>query len=638
MQPFSYAPEDVQAAFAAVVVDEWVRSGVTDAVVSPGSRSTPLLVALAETAEAGRLHLHIVLDERSAGFFALGLGLASGVPAPVVTTSGTAAAELHAPVIEAHHSGVPMLAVTADRPAELHDCAAPQTVRQEGLFADAVRWAFSPGVPSAAGAGAWRSIASRAIAEARGGVRQPGPVHLNLAFREPLIGRAESYLNAPGEPGAGAGAAASLLARGRAGGAPWHDVARAIAPPAPREVVEMVVRVAAEGRGRGLVVAGSGAGDPEAVRQLARATCWPVLASPTSGCRFEGAICAADALLRAPALRDWRPDVVVRLGHPWASRVLGEWLAGLDCLQVLVDPWGVWAAPDRLVDRVVPCGPEAFCREVAQAAGLSLDVKRSNGAQQLPSGDPSPEGGQPPEGGWAEQWRQAELAAQGAIDAVLSNKRGLSEPAIARALVSFLPVGSTLVVASSMPIREGEWWGGPREGLRVLSNRGANGIDGTLSTALGVAAAVTGPVAFRHGGPRVVALVGDLAFAYDVSALLWARERELSLDIVVLDNGGGGIFSFLPQASSQPAARFERLWGTPHGTDLVALARGYGVEANVLEDLEGLHKALSVPPKRGVRVWVAKGTRHDNLTLHQRLWSEIEKAIGRALGTGAGVA
>jgi 2-succinyl-5-enolpyruvyl-6-hydroxy-3-cyclohexene-1-carboxylate synthase len=135
-----------------------------------------------------------------------------------------------------------------------------------------------------------------------------------------------------------------------------------------------------------------------------------------------------------------------------------------------------------------------------------------------------------------------------------------------------------------------------------------------------------------------VALVGDLAFAYDVSSLLWARERELSLDIVVLDNGGGGIFSFLPQASSQPGARFERLWATPHGTDLVALARGYGVEAKVLEDLESLHKALSVPPKRGVRVWVAKGTRNDNLTLHQRLWSEIEKAIGGALGTGAGAA
>ena len=620
----------MQAAFAAVVVDEWVRSGVTDAVVSPGSRSTPLLVALAETAEAGLLRLHVVLYERSAGFFALGLGLASGMPAPVVTTSGTAAAELHAPVIEAHHSGVPMLAVTADRPAELHDCAAPQTVRQEGLYGDAVRWAFSPGVPGVAGAGAWRSIASRAIAEARGGVRQPGPVHLNLAFREPLIGRAESYLKAAGDPSPGAASAPSLVARGRAGGAPWHDVAGATAPTAPGEVIETVVRAAAEGRGRGLVVAGSGAGDPEAVRQLAQATGWPVLASPTSGCRFEGAICAADALLRVPALRDWQPDVVVRLGHPWASRVLSEWLAGLDCLQVLVDPWGLWAAPDRLVDRVVPCGPEAFCREVAQAAGLSFDVKRSTGAERLLEGDPSPGAG------WAEQWRQAELAAQGAIDAVLSNERALSEPAIARALVRSLPVGSTLVVASSMPVREVEWWGGPREGLRVLSTRGANGIDGTLSTALGVAAAVAGPGAVRPGGPRVVALVGDLAFAYDISALLWARERELSLDIVVADNDGGGIFSFLSQASSQPAARFERLWGTPHGTDLVALARGYGVEANVLEDREGLHKALSAPPRGGVRVWVAKGSRSDNLALHRRLWSEVEDAIGRALGAGQG--
>lgn len=656
MDPPVYAPEDVQAAFAAVLVDEWARAGVTEAVASPGSRSTPLLVALAEAAEAGQMRLHVFLDERAAGFFALGLGLASGMPAPVVTTSGTAAVELHPAIVEAHHAGVPLLAVTTDRPPELHDCGAPQTVHQQGLYGDAVRWAFSPGVPDVAGAGTWRSLASRAVAEARGGLRRPGPVHLNLAFREPLIGEAAAFLGAvggwsassTGSNGAGLGGprarpgpAASLVASGRRGAAPWHDVAGWVAPVVPDEVV----RAAVQAGERGLVVAGAGAGSGAAVRELARATGWPVLASPTSGYRTEGAVCAADALLRAPAVRQWRPDLVVRLGQPWASRVVAEWLADLDCPQVLVDPWGVWAAPDHLASHVVQASPDAFCHRVALAV-----ASKSSGARCPSTGD------------WPERWGSAEAAAQRAIDEVLAGEETLSEPAVARSLVRSLPDGSTLVVASSMPVREVEWWGGPRESLRALSNRGANGIDGVLSTALGVAAAAAGRgassgpaarsgAAARSGGSadgggpagsvrpassrtaggeqgRVVALVGDLAFAYDASALLWAADRELSLDVVVLDNNGGGIFSFLPQASSQPAERFERLWGTPHGTDLVALARAYGVKAERLEDVGLLERAVSSPSgPPGVRVWVAKTSRSENVAVHRRLWSAVEAAV-----------
>lgn len=200
--------QDVQAAFAATLVDEWVRAGVTDVVVCPGSRSTPLLIAVAEAAEQGALRAHSVLDERSAAYFALGLGLASGMPAPVVTTSGTAAVELHPAVVEAHHAGVPMLAVTADRPPELQDCGAPQTVHQVGLYGDAVRWEAAPGVPGPEAAATWRSLAARSVAEARGGARRPGPVHLNLAFREPLIGSAGAFASTPegragGPPGTG---------------------------------------------------------------------------------------------------------------------------------------------------------------------------------------------------------------------------------------------------------------------------------------------------------------------------------------------------------------------------------------------------------------------------------------------------
>ncbi|HTW08811.1 MAG TPA: thiamine pyrophosphate-binding protein, partial [Acidimicrobiales bacterium] len=209
--------QDIQAAFATVLVDEWCRCGTAGAVVSPGSRSTPLLVALAEAAEAHRLPLHVVLDERDAGFFALGLGLQSGIPALVVTTSGTAAVELHPAVVEADRAGVPLLAITADRPGELHDCGAPQTIDQVGLFGGAVRWARSLGVPEAAAAGSWRPIASRALAEARGRPGfAPGPVHLNLAFREPLLGDSVAA--------AGRGGLSPAVISGRPGGAPWHRI------------------------------------------------------------------------------------------------------------------------------------------------------------------------------------------------------------------------------------------------------------------------------------------------------------------------------------------------------------------------------------------------------------------------------
>ncbi|HLH47502.1 MAG TPA: 2-succinyl-5-enolpyruvyl-6-hydroxy-3-cyclohexene-1-carboxylic-acid synthase, partial [Acidimicrobiales bacterium] len=315
----------VQAAFAAVLVDEWARAGLTDAVVAPGSRSTPLLAALAAD---GRLRLHVVLDERSAGFTALGLGLATGRPAPVVTTSGTAAVELHPAVVEADQAGVPLLAVTADRPPELHRVGAPQTVVQAGLFGGSVRFSADPGVADAATAGSWRSLASRAVLETTDHPAGPGPVHLNLHFREPLLGPA------------------SELPPGRPDGGPWHAAAgrRALDPPAG-----FVTRLAAVAGDRGLVVAGAGAG--AAALRLGEVLRWPVLADPRSGARRPHplVVAAADALLRTDPVRDWRPDHVLRLGRPWASKVLAQWLGALpgEVTQVLVDPAGAWSDPER---------------------------------------------------------------------------------------------------------------------------------------------------------------------------------------------------------------------------------------------------------------------------------------------------
>ena len=567
----------LQDAFAATLVDEWARGGVTEAVVAPGSRSTPLAVALAAD---GRLRLHVVLDERSAGFFAVGLGLASGRPAVVLTTSGTAVAELHPAVVEAHHARVPLLVCTADRPPDLHHVGAPQTVEQVGIYGSAVRWAFAPGVPDEGSLPSWRSVAARALLEATVGSGGAGPVHLNLSFREPLVGEPDRAVD------------------GRPGGGPWHAATGAASAP-PAEVVEAL---AAWGD-RGVVVAGAGAGDPAVVHDLAAALGWPVLADPRSGCRLPDAstVATADALLRVPGFADaHRPDVVLRLGAPWASRVVGEWLAGLDAPQYLVDPHGAWLDPGRSATTVVAADPTALAAAVAAADTLR----------------PAPPG-------WLAGWAAAEGAAQGAIDDVVAAHASPTEPAVARAVVDAVAPGGTLVVSSSMPVRDVEWYGRPRTGLRVLANRGANGIDGVVSTALGAAVAGPGPTA---------ALVGDLAFLHDTNGLLIPPAAGGAVDatVVVVDNDGGGIFSFLPQAEVLAADRFERLLGTPHGLDLCAVARAHGAEAFEAKGVDEVAAAVTEPPS-GVRVVVVRTDRSTNVAVHD----EVHRAVAAAVTGGA---
>ncbi|HVE46519.1 MAG TPA: 2-succinyl-5-enolpyruvyl-6-hydroxy-3-cyclohexene-1-carboxylic-acid synthase [Acidimicrobiales bacterium] len=569
----------VQDTFAATLVDEWVRAGVTDAVVAPGSRSTPMAVALAGD---GRLRLHVVVDERSAAFFALGLGLSSGRPAVVLTTSGTAAVELHPAIVEAHHAGVPLLACTADRPPELHGVGAPQTVEQERLFQGVVRAALAPGVPDAATSGAWRSLAARAFLAATAGPAGPGPVHLNLAFRDPLTGS-----DGP-----------AALPTGRPGNAPWHQRFPAVAAPPAELVAEL-----AQGGKRGVIVAGAGAGAPAAVHAVAAALGWPLLADPRSGCRLPepATVATADALLRVRFATEMRPDVVLRLGAPWASRVVGDWLAGLDAPQYLVDPHGTWLDPSRTAAVSVAADPTTFVLGVAEAANL-----------------------RPAPADWAARWLEAERAAQAAIDAQLSDllaDGGVNEPAIARSLVDCLPTGSALVVSSSMPIRDVEWYGRPRPGLRVLSNRGANGIDGVVSTALGVAAAGPSPT---------FALVGDLAFLHDASGLRAgaASDRPAACTVVVVDNGGGGIFSFLPQAGTLAPDAFERLLGTPHGLDLLAVARAYGASAEEAHSIKDLVAALEPPGKPdGAHVVVVRTDRQSNVEVHDRLHDAVAASL-----------
>ena len=558
----------LQATFCATFVDELVRGGVTDAVVSPGSRSTPLALALAANEW---LRLHVVLDERSAGFFALGIAQASGRPCVVLTTSGTAAAELHPAVVEAHQARVPLVVCTADRPADLHGISAPQTIVQRGLYGEAVRWAAEPGVVEGIPVSAWRSVASRAVAEAVANVAGPGPVHLNLAFRDPLVEDA-------GE-----------LPPGRPDFRPWHRADRTPGTPSRELASEL------HGR-RGIIVAGRRCGRTT-LPFLAEALGWPVLADARSQLRgAPGSISAFDELLRVESFVAAHPvECVVRLGEPPASKVLSQWLSSLtDAEQLVVDPYGRWPDPERRADRVVHADPTAFCAELMDAV------------------HPAPDD-------WLGSWTAAESAAQAAIDGVLAAHDEATEPGVARALTASLPDDVALFVSSSMPIRDVEWYGHPSSAHRVYANRGANGIDGIVSSSLGVAAGSRGPV---------VSLLGDLAFLYDAGGLLGAAGRGTSCTFVVVDNGGGGIFSFLPQASSLPGERFEQLFGTPQSADLLALASGYGVEGVPVDRAADVVPAVTAAlDAGGVRLVVVRTDRAANVAVHDELHAAVAKAI-----------
>jgi 2-succinyl-5-enolpyruvyl-6-hydroxy-3-cyclohexene-1-carboxylate synthase len=584
------SPGDLNAALSRTLVDEWARAGVTVAAVSPGSRSTPLALALAGD---GRIAVHVFLDERSASYFALGAAKASGRPVVVLCTSGTAAAEFHSAVLEASHARVPLVVCTADRPPELRDTGAGQAVDQLKLYGDSVRWFAEVGAPSPGDAqGAyWRSVGARSVAAASG--PPAGPVHLNLAFREPLVPTGAEVALPPG----------------RADGAPWVTAAARLPRPHPDDVERLALLVA--GTTRGAIVAGWGANaDPASIERLAAVAGWPVLADPISGLRQgPNAVSTYDALLRSPAVAaGLRPDVVLRLGAALTGKTVTSWLDA-SVAQVVVDPDGAWLDPLRASSERIVADPTALLDAVS--------------LQLLSLGDPPRAGSF-----WLASWLQAEAATRRVIDNLLDGWPEPFEGRVARDLVAALPDGATLVVGSSMPVRDVESFARPRSGLRFLSNRGVNGIDGFVSTVLGAAAAGS-----RRDGP-VVALCGDLTFLYDTGGLLGAARRGVDATFVVLDNDGGGIFSFLPQAGAAPgvAGHFETLFGTPHGLDLAALAAVHGVAAEraVKADdvLPAVERALSAG---GIRLVIVPTERAANVDRHRQVWeaASIPGGAGR---------
>lgn len=552
-------------ALATVLVDELARCGVREAVLSPGSWSTPIAMAVADHPD---IRLHVRIDERSAGFLAVGLAKASQTPALVLCTSGTAAANLHPAVLEADLARVPLVVITADRPPEQQGTGSSQTVDQLKLYGPAVRLFVHLGQPERrpGSVNYWRSVAARAV----GTATEPtaiGPVHLNVAFRKPLLGGPDAAAEWP----------ESLT--GRPGRAPWvHIAPRAtpsVAVPAPR---------------RGLLVLGDGAIAPERAIAAAEAAGWPVLAEPSSGGRHgPHALVAGSLLLSVPEfISAYRPEMLVTLGRPTLAPELAE-LGAAVATHVVVDPAVAWTDPGRSASQVVP------------------DI------ELIPSGTPDPV--------WLSAWQRADAAACAALAAEVDGASGerLTEPALARELAEAAPDGSLLFVGSSMPIRDLDATMRPRRGLRVLTNRGVSGIDGVVSTAIGAALAHQ-----RAGGGPAFALLGDLTMLHDQNGLiLGPEEPRPQLTIFVVNNDGGAIFSMLAQAG---VPKFERIFGTPHRVNFAAVAAANGIEYRAVTTNAELDKLVAVPAD-GLVLAEVRTERSANAALHARMQAAARRAV-----------
>ena len=524
---------DVALACVSALLDELVRGGVKHMCMTPGSRSTP--IALAAARHPG-ITLHVHLDERSSAFFALGIAAASGAPVATFCTSGTAAANHYPAVVEAFMSRIPLIVLTADRPPELQGVGANQTINQQQLFGSFVKWFGDSGPPEndARAFFHWSRFGARAIFQAVD--NPPGPVHLNLPFREPLLP---------------SGAAITT-------GSPFARTDMTVTH-STTDRMPAFAREVATGH-RVVVVAGRLRTPPAGLVELCAERGWPLLAEPISGLRGDATVgdahgpLAAGALLAADAgFRErHHADLVIQIGAAPTSRGVQEFVRSADRL-LIIDPDGLVADPDRRSTLTLQRDPA----EVIAA----LHQTRSS----LPPTSPN----------WATDWYEADKSVRTAVDTLLNGWEEPFEGRIARDLAATIPDGGVLFAGSSMPIRDVDQYMAPRTGLRVLANRGASGIDGLVSTAFGIAT-VSRPT---------YALLGDLALLHDAAGLLWGARRCPNAIIVVIDNNGGGIFSLLSQ-SSLPREEFELLFGTPHGLDLEAIARAAGAGVRSLDRAE----------------------------------------------------
>ncbi|HWC47408.1 MAG TPA: 2-succinyl-5-enolpyruvyl-6-hydroxy-3-cyclohexene-1-carboxylic-acid synthase [Solirubrobacterales bacterium] len=582
-------PTNANTALASAFAEELARSGLRLAVISPGSRSTPLAVALWRQPE---IEVSVIVDERSAGFFALGAAQASGEPVALLCTSGTALVNYHPAVVEADESGIPLVVLSADRPPELRGIGAGQTIDQIKSFGASVRWFCEVGTHKANDGGLlhYRSVACRAMARARGEVR-PGPVHLNLPWREPL---------AP-VPVEGAVTATDPLALQGRDKRPLTAVTKIDLEPSVFILDEMAGHIG--DAISGVIIAGRQLNPElrEPLAHLARVSGFPILADPASQLRCgphdrSHVVSAYDLLLREEHFaRSVVPEFVLRFGEMPTSKALRAWLTASGADEIVVDPYGGWNEPTNRAAAILRADPSEC------ASGWAARLEGLEGRER-----PLPD-----------RWLEAENAAQAALDEALGGSGEFTEPALHRALGAAHQDGALVYTSSSMPIRDQETFVAPSAtDVHFLSNRGANGIDGLISSGIGAAHA--------SGRPTTI-VTGDLGLLHDLGGLAALREVSTPVRIVVIDNAGGGIFHFLPQQAAMPEDEFEALLGTPRGIDAAKATALFDLPHRRLDSLAELPEALAA----GTGLIEVRTDRKANVVTHQLLAREVQEALAR---------
>ncbi|MEZ4273163.1 MAG: 2-succinyl-5-enolpyruvyl-6-hydroxy-3-cyclohexene-1-carboxylic-acid synthase [Myxococcota bacterium] len=563
-------------------------AGVERAVISPGSRNTPLVLAI--DAEP-RIESHVVLDERVAGFVALGMAKASGKPTLLLCTSGSAAAHYLPAVIEASHARLPLIIVSADRPLELHYSGAPQTTEQADLFGVHVRASLCLDAPCAPWDEGWLATQLARVVDSAVGVL-PGPVHINIPLREPLW--------VPGLV-----RAASVTHR--------HRVVVRSASTLPAAVLKPFVERWCS-TPRGLIVYGPEPGATESsqtnpcIVELAEALGWPVLADPLCQLRYGSKdsciIGSYDLILRQPDIAaELKPDYVLRFGHAPTSKRLNLWLQSQTCDSALVDPCGSWHDFNHKAHTLLISQTQSLCKTALESIRVTSSLEKDRA--------------------WLERWQQAEGVAIGAI---AQEQETFWGGTVAQTVMRCLPEAAALFVASSMPVRHLDSFThhSPTQ-PRIYGNRGVNGIDGSVATALGISA-----VRHKAGMGPTVALIGDLALIHDAGGLLAAGQSNVPLTLVIINNQGGGIFRQLP-ISQHPHA-LERYFTTPQKVDLRALGNAAGAHYSQVENIAGLQSALDRNIKRhGLKIIEAKVDPHVEQQERQRVLALVQNTLSEKL-------
>lgn len=604
-------PTNPLYAYTGAFVDEIRRAGIQHAVICPGSRSTPLALALAEHPSI-RIWMHV--DERSAAFFALGMAKRLRRPVALLCTSGTAAANFYPAIVEARLTQIPLLVLTADRPPELRECGAPQSIDQNRLYGQHVKWYMEISLPLATNDGLRyiRTLADRGVAMTQ--AVPAGPVHLNFPFREPLIPEPAELLPVEKRD--------FIAWNGRADGAPYTHVSDAPHSAPPEEDLAEVSAVLGR-TSRGLVIAGPQA-DPglvEPILDLARTFGYPVLADPLSQLRVPDGdtrqatvVSTYDTFLRPDSGVDaggeespYDPDMILRFGAMPVSKSLLLFLQRhAHCRHMVVSGDGGWDEPTQLATEMIHADPVAFCAGARSAAELTRREESRLDAETLSE--------------WESLWRRTEIRTRRLLGDAVSNLPELFEGRVFTELARLLPEKSTLVVGNSMPVRDFDsffWESNDR--IRVFGNRGASGIDGVISTALGVSAA-------RESDEQVVLVLGDLSFYHDSNGLLAALLHHLDLTIILINNDGGGIFSLLPQSAY--SEHFEELFGTPTGLNFQTMVQTYGGHFAQAENWGEFGEALQNSWQAGgLRVVEVRTNRESNASTHRSLWKDVGQVL-----------